>query len=100
MRLAPARRVSPVFVPADGQTVAVVTVTVREAFDNPVPEVVVSVMSSRAADMVVSLEPTSDADGVVRARVTSQTAGQSTLTVSAGTELLISPAPVDFRATP
>ncbi len=88
--------VSPASVPAGGDA-AEVTVTVRDAFRNPVAGVSVRVRSSRAADAVRPAEAATGADGAVRLRITSSTAGRSALRVTAGTVELASPPPIEFR---
>ncbi len=88
--------VSPASVPAGGDA-AEVTVTVRDAFRNPVAGASVRVLSSRAADTVLPAEATTAADGAVRLRITSSTAGRSALRVTAGTVELASPSPIEFR---
>ena len=88
--------VSPASVPAGGDA-AEITVTVRDAFRNPVAGASVRVLSSRAADNVLPAEATTGADGAVRLRITSSTAGRSALRVTAGTVELTSPPPIEFR---
>ena len=89
--------VSPAGVPAGGDAAVEMTVTVRDAFRNPVAAAPVRVVSSRAADRVEPAESTTGADGVVRVRITSGAAGRSALRVTAGTVALLSPAPIEFR---
>jgi hypothetical protein len=88
--------VSPAAVPAGGGA-AEIAVTVRDAFRNPVVGVPVRVLSSRAADTVLPAEAATGADGAVRLRITSSTAGRSSLRVTAGTVDLASPPPIEFR---
>ena len=88
--------VSPAPVPAGGDA-AEITVTVRDAFSNPVGAAPVRVVSSRAADSIEPAEATTGADGVARLQITSGTGGRSTLRVTAGTVALVSPPPVEFR---
>lgn len=87
---------SPATVPAGGDA-AEITVTVRDAFRNPVAGASVRVLSSRAADTVRPAEATTGADGAARLRITSTTVGRSTLRVTAGTVELASPLPIEFR---
>ncbi len=87
---------SPASVPAGGDA-AGITVTVRDAFRNPVAGASVRVLSSRAADTVRPAEATTGADGAARLRITSSTAGRSTLRVTAETVELASPPPIEFR---
>ncbi len=86
----------PASVPAGGDG-AEITVTVRDAFRNPVAGASVRVLSSRAADTVLPAEATTGADGAARLRVTSSTAGRSTLRVTVGGVELASPPPIEFR---
>ena len=88
--------VAPASVPAGGGA-AEVTVTVRDAFRNPVVGVPVRVVSSRAADTVRPAESVTGADGVVRVQITSGVAGRSALRVTAGTVELAPPPTVEFR---
>ena len=89
--------VSPGAVAAGGDAAAEITVTVRDAFDNPVAGAPVRVLSSRAADSVRPVESVTAADGVARLRITSGAAGRSALRVTAGTVDLVPPPPVEFR---
>ena len=88
--------VSPAAVSVGGEA-AEITVTVRDAFSNPVAAAPVRVVSSRGADSIGPAEATTGADGVVRLRIASGTGGRSTLRVTAGTVELVSPPPVEFR---
>ncbi len=88
--------VAPASVPVGGGA-AEVTVTVRDAFRNPVVGVPVRVVSSRAADTVRPAEPVTGADGVVRVQITSGVAGRSALRVTAGAIELAAPPTVEFR---
>ena len=89
--------VSPGAVPAGGEAAFELTVTVRDAFSNPVAGAPVRVVSSRAADSIRPVESTTGADGRVLLRISSGTAGRSTLRVTAGTVVLVSPPPLEFR---
>ena len=89
--------VSPAAVAAGGGAAAEITVTVRDAFNNPVAGVPVRILSSRAADSVRPAESMTAADGVARLQITSGTAGRSSLRVTAGTVELASPPPIEFR---
>ena len=89
--------VSPAAVSAGGGAAAEITVTVRDAFNNPVAGAPVRIVSSRAADSIRPVESMTAADGAVRLQITSSTAGRSTLRVTAGTVELVSPPPIEFR---
>jgi hypothetical protein len=71
--------VSPSSVPADGTTVATVTVTVREALGQPVAGVTVALANSGSATIAPATATTSAA-GVATFLVRSSTAGSGTLT--------------------
>ncbi len=78
-------RSSPAAVAADGSTASTVTVTLRDANDNPAPGKVVTLSSTRgAADSISPSSESSDASGVAVFSVTSSTAGSSTYTALAG----------------
>jgi hypothetical protein len=80
--------VAPETLPADGETAALVTVTVKDAFNNPVPGLEITVTSNRAEDKVQISEEKTDENGIVKCRVSSKTPGQAILTVdSAGATL-------------
>ena len=89
--------VSPGAVAAGEGAAFEVTVTVRDAFRNPVPGAPVRVVSSRAADRIQPAEATTGADGAARLRVSSDAAGRSALRVTAGAVELASPPPIEFR---
>ena len=89
--------VSPAAVAAGGGAAAEITVTVRDAFNNPVAGVPVRILSSRAADRIRPVESMTAAAGVARLQITSGIAGRSSLRVTAGTVELASPPPVEFR---
>ena len=88
--------VAPASVVAGGGA-AEITVTVRDAFRNPVAGTPVRVVSSRAADTVRPAESVTGADGVARVQITSGVAGRSALRVAAGTVELAAPPTVEFR---
>jgi hypothetical protein len=76
--------VSPLSLPADGETAALVTVELRDSFNNPVPDVEVTVTSSRGEDSVQAPGGATDESGVATSRVSSEAAGESVLSVTAG----------------
>ena len=88
--------VAPASVPAAGGA-AEITVTVRDAFRNPVVGTPVRVVSSRAADTLRPAESVTGADGVARVQIASGVAGRSALRVTAGTVELAAPPTVEFR---
>ncbi len=94
--------VAPGSVPAGGGAAAggggaEITVTVRDAFRNPVIGVPVRVVSSRAADTVRPAESVTGIDGVARVQIIPGVAGRSALRVTAGTVELAAPPTVEFR---
>lgn len=64
--------------PADGSAFSEVIVEVRDRYHNPVPEVSVTLVSSRQGDEVVQPGPTGE-DGQARGRVLSTEAGESVI---------------------
>ena len=71
-------RVTHPTLPADGSAFSEVIVEVRDRYHNPVPEVSVTLVSSRQGDAVVQPPPTGE-DGQARGRVRSQEAGESVI---------------------
>lgn len=94
---------APASVVADGATPSTITVTLLDAFGNPVPGQWATLSSSRgAADALSSSLETSDASGTASFTLQSAAAGASTLTVvvqSVATPVSLS-VPVTFVAGP
>jgi hypothetical protein len=79
--------VSPQTLPAGGKTAAFITVTVKDTFNNPVPDIEVTATSSRAEDSVWIPEREADESGVVTCRVSSQASGESVFSTSPGADV-------------
>jgi hypothetical protein len=73
--------VAPETLPADGETAALVIVTVKDEFNNLVPGLKVTISSNRAEDKVQISETKTDENGIVKCRVSSKTPGRTILTV-------------------
>ncbi len=71
-------RVTHPTLPADGTAFSEVIVEVRDKYENPVPDIDVTLVSSRQADGMVQPGPTGT-DGVSRGRIRSDTPGQSVI---------------------
>jgi hypothetical protein len=71
-------RVTHPTLPADGEAFSEVIVEVRDRYHNPVPEVSVTLVSSRQGDEIVQPGPTGE-DGQARGRVLSTEAGDSVI---------------------
>lgn len=71
-------RVTHPTLPADGSAFSEVIVQVRDAYNNPVPDVSVTLVPSRQVDDVVQPGPTGE-DGQARGRVLSREAGESVI---------------------
>ena len=89
--------VSPDSVPADGETPAVVTVVVRDQFNNPIQGAGVSVTTDRPEVAIRVVAETTDELGSVTAQVTSTTAGVVLLTVSVDGVIVGAEIPVRFQ---
>lgn len=92
---------SPTSVPADGTTASQLTVTVRDAFGNPVPGSTVSLSASGANPTVTQPSAAADAAGVTSGSVKSSTAGTTTVTatVNPGGVVLATQPTVTFENT-
>ncbi len=71
-------RVTHPTLPADGDAFSEVIVQVRDAYNNPVPDVSVTLVSSRQVDEIVQPAPTGE-DGQARGRVLSREVGRSVI---------------------
>lgn len=71
-------RVTHPTLPADGTAFSEVIVEVRDKYENPVPDIEVTLVSSRQADGMVQPGPTGE-NGVSRGRIRSDTPGQSVI---------------------
>ncbi len=80
---------------ADGEAEARFSVTLRDAFGNPVVGESVKVFSTRNEDAVIAVG-TSDEYGYVNGKISSQTAGVSTISVLVGDMLLFEKPEVVF----
>jgi hypothetical protein len=89
--------VAPEMLPADGETAALVIVTVKDAFNNPVSGLAVTVTSSRADDMVQISELKTNENGIMKCLVSSNTPGQAVLTVNAAGATLADSIVVEFK---
>ena len=88
---------SPSLVPADGTTAVKVTVTLKDAFGNPVAGKTATLVSNRGSkDMISAASGPSSADGVVTFSVTSATLGSAVLRASADNLAITLTATVTF----
>jgi uncharacterized cupredoxin-like copper-binding protein len=90
--------VSPQTLPADGTTAALITVAVRDTFNNPVPDIEVTVSSTRAEDSVRISEKKTNDSGVVMCRVSSQVSGESVLSIVGGGVTLAESVTLEFTS--
>ncbi|MEI7901170.1 MAG: invasin domain 3-containing protein [bacterium] len=88
---------APTSVQADGSTTSTITVTLKDAYNNPVAGKTVTLVSSRVAeDTISAASGTSSVSGVVTFTVTSTTAGSSVFTATGDGVLLTPTATVTF----
>ena len=82
--------------PADGISFSEIIIEVRDANNNPVPEVDVRVISSRRADTMIQPSKT-DSKGTTRAQIKSTKPGTSTVSVVLHGRVFKDTAEVTFR---
>lgn len=88
---------SPTSVPADGTTTSTITVTLKDAFGNPVSGKTVTLSSSRGGtDTISAASGPSDTNGVVTFTVKSSTEGLATFTAIGDSVTITQTASVDF----
>jgi len=91
---------APTSVQADGSTTSTITVTLKDAYNNPVAGKTVTLVSSRVAeDTISAASGTSSVSGVVTFTVTSTTAGSSVFTATGDGVAITPTATVTFGAS-
>jgi uncharacterized protein (AIM24 family) len=81
--------------PATGEAYSDVIVEVRDAYNNPVPGVQVTLVTDRQADRIVQ-PPETNSEGIARGRITSNESGTSTIFAVGGEQRFIDTETLDF----
>ncbi len=82
--------------PADGQALAQVSVTIKDAYGNAVPNQNVKLFSSRNDD-VINFAGITDANGIIKGTVASNTPGVSVLSALVNDEIIFEKAEIVFH---